>query len=175
MKKTYWVKKNPKDAAGWIEMDGKQFFEFINSSAGNGRYFMDCDSYEIEVTKEQYHEWKRETNHSDYLRKYEDEVEVLSLDYEYLNMDNDIFGDGFLIDEHANTENEVIWVIDMELLADALRSLTDDERWLINELFLRDKPKTEDEIAAITGKTRQAVNKQKKKILKKLKMLVANS
>jgi hypothetical protein len=127
MAKTYWVKKHPENATDWVEMDGKQFYEFINSPEGKGRYFMDCDTYEIEVTGEQYRQWKKEVNHRDYLEQFEDETEVFSLDT--IIEDCAAYGeisDEILIDSSANTEDEALHNLDMELLADALQSLTDD-------------------------------------------------
>ena len=176
MKKIYWVKKDPNNERNWIEMNGKQFYEFISSPEGKGRYFMDCETYELEITQEQYQEWKKEANHSGYLKQYEDEAEILSL--EGIIENSEIYGEygeEILADDSANTEDEAIRAIELELLSEAVLFLPDDERRLIVELFLRDKPRTEDEIAAIMGKTRQAVNKQKNKILKNLKMSVAKT
>jgi RNA polymerase sigma factor (sigma-70 family) len=176
MKKVYWVKKNPNSAAGWVEMDGKQFYEFIKSPAGKGRYFMDYGTFELEVTHEQYRQWKQEVNHRGYLQRFEDKAEIFSLEAVVEN--SELYGersDEILTDYSTNTEDEVFHAIDMELLTKALDSLTYGERRLIDDLFLRDKPKTEDEIAALSGITRQAVNKQKNKILKKLRKAVAEN
>lgn len=173
MKKSYLVKKNPNATAEWIEMNGKQFYEFISSPAGKGRYFMDCDTYEIEVTHEQYREWKLEVNHHNYLQGFEDEVLILS--FENIRRDNYIPVDELFADLSANVEDEVIKNIDFQLLAEAVQSLPDDERRLIGELFMRDKPKTEQEIAKAKGVSQQAIHKRKNKILKKIKMLVVKS
>lgn len=170
MKKTYWVMKNPGSTAEWIEMNGKQFYDFITSPVGYGRYFMDCDTYKIEVSPEQYRKWKLEANHRSYLQGFEDEALILSLGI--LAEENDISDDEVIADLSVNIEDEAIKNIDMRLLSEAILSLPDDERWLINELFLRDKPKTEQEIGETTGVSQQAVHKRKNKILKKLKLLV---
>lgn len=169
MKKTYWVKKNPESAAEWIEMTGKQFFEFITSPAGKGRYFMDCETYKIEVSPEQYRKWKLETNHSSYLQNFEDEVLILSL--ELLDEDYGI-SNYELIDLSVNIEDDVINNIDLQRLSEAILSLENDERWLISELYMQGKLKTEQEIAESIGVSQQAIHKRKNKILKKLKLLV---
>ena len=77
------------------------------------------------------------------------------------------------MDHSIDIPEEVIYNIDVQLLYKAIGSLTNEERRLIYELYFGEKTKIEEEIAKIIGKTRQAVNKQKKKILGKLKTLVA--
>lgn len=173
MAKTYWVMKTPGSTAEWLEMDGIQFYDFITSPTGKGRYFMDCDTYEIEVSPEQYRQWKCETNHSNYLKSFEDEVMILSL--ESLAEDIGISGSELIADSDDSVEDAVIKEIESQQLKEALLSLTADERWLIEELILRDKPKTEQEIAELKGVSQQAIHKQKNKIIKKLKLLVVKS
>ena len=48
----------------------------------------------------------------------------------------------------------------------ALKQLDDDERWLIGQLYFYEY--TEKEVAEILGVSRQAINKRKQKILKRL-------
>ena len=80
MKKTYWVKKDPQNGEDWIEMNGKQFYDFITSDAGKNRYFLNFGAFKIEVTEEKYQEVKKEKNRRDYLQQIEDKVEILSLE-----------------------------------------------------------------------------------------------
>lgn len=172
MKKTYWVKSQG-STEEWIEMTGTQFYEFVTSSAGKGRYFMDCDTYKIEVSQEQYRAWKLEENHNNYLHRFEDEVLILSL--ESLGEDNGISGEELAIDLSVSVEDEAISKISFQRLTEAILSLADDEQWLIHELFMTDKPKKERELAALTGVTQQAIHKKKNKILNKLKILVVKN
>lgn len=173
MKKTYWVMKNPGSTAEWIEMNGKQFYEFINSPVGKGRYFIDFDIYEIEVSREEYCKWKREANHSGYLQAFEDEALILSLDS--LAGNDGISYEGLIADLSVNIEDEIIRADTLQLLGEAVLSLADDERWLITELFFRDKPKTEQEITKLTGIPQQTVSYRKNKILEKLKILLVRN
>ena len=173
MKKTYWVMKNCGQKTEWIEMNGMQFYEFITSPAGKGRYFMDCETYKIEVSPAQYRRWKVEKNHCDYLQEFENQVVILP--FERL-LDISGYSSAELIpDPSINVEDEALNNIDLKSLSKAILLLTDKEKWLITELFMRDNPKTEQEIAALTSVSQQAIHKQKNKILKKLKMLVVKS
>jgi len=167
MKKTYWVKKNPNNNTDWIEMDGKQFFDFIKSAAGKGRCFADFGDYKLEVTREQYRKWQQDADHHRYLQSFEEDVLVLSL--ECLTAEDYKSFDSLLVDFSVNIEDEIIKKIDMQLLAAAVRSLPDDEKRLIGELIMQDKPKTEQELSALTGIPQQTINYRKKKILKKIK------
>lgn len=170
MKKTYWVKKTPGNTSEWVKMTGEQFYDLITSPTGKGRYFMDCDTYKIEVSPEQYREWKHEVNHSGYLQAFEDEVLILSLDS--LAGNDGISYEGLIADLSVNVEDEIISANDFQLLSEAVLSLDDDERWLITELFLRDKPKTEREITKLTGVPQPTVHYRKEKILEKLKNIL---
>ena len=98
---------------------------------------------------------------------------ILSL--ESIAEHDDVFHNDIIADVSVKVEDEAIVNMDLEALAEALRTLPEDERWLISELFLRDKPKTEQEITALTGIPRQTVNYRKNKILKKLKKHLAKN
>ena len=54
----------------------------------------------------------------------------------------------------------------------ALHQLDKDSRLLIHALYLADERKTERDLAKELGVSQNAINKQKKKILQKLKILV---
>lgn len=169
MKKAYWVMNKPGSVTEWVEMNGKQFYDFITSPIGKGRYFIDCETYKLEVSLKQYQQWKLETNRQNYLQGFKDEVVILSLES---LADND-----FIFDYKANglsvcIEDDVLQKIDLQRLSEAIQSLAYDEQWLINELFLCGTPKTEREVAKETGLSQPAINKQKNKILKKLKYMV---
>ena len=174
MKKSYWVMKTPGSTTEWIKMNGKQFYEFINSPAGIGRCFADFGNCKVECSPEQYKDWKKDQNHSAYLRGFEDMAMVLSLDYwvEYLGDGEDISLCDTIIDPARNTENKALENIELQSLLLAIQSLPEDERQLINDLFFLDKRKSEQEIASSVGVSKQAINKRKEKILKKLKKLV---
>lgn len=77
-KKIYLVKKN-RNAQGsnteWIQMNGREFYNFLHSEAGKGRYFIrltDDISYDepeiiIEATPELFFKWRREYDRHRYL------------------------------------------------------------------------------------------------------------
>lgn len=74
MAKQYYIKKDPAVSGPdveWTAINGKEFYQFITSPAGRGRYFIDMDDFMIEANETEYAEWRKEKNHSDYLRSQE--------------------------------------------------------------------------------------------------------
>ena len=69
-------------------------------------------------------------------------------------------------------EAEVILRMEYRALCAALHQLDKDSRRLIHALYLADERKTERDLAKELGVSQNAINKQKKKILQKLKILV---
>ena len=69
--------------------------------------------------------------------------------------------------EQRSVEDSVVNAVLLEQLNTALADLSEKERWLIQEIFYKEK--SEEEIAEILGITQQAVNKQKRAMLRKLK------
>ena len=159
VKKTYWVKNHSHGVLEWVEMNGKQFYEFITSPNGKDRFFADYGDYMIEVTKDEYREWKREVNHRRYLKGFEDEILVYSLD-SFDESDGISYAE-LIVDMTVNIEDEISKRIDLQALAAAVRSLPSDEQRLISDLFMVDKPKTEQEIATAMGVSKQAIKKKK--------------
>lgn len=70
-----------------------------------------------------------------------------------------------------NLENQVIHNFELSCLRKALRSLTKDELYIIGELFYFEK--TQSNVALKLGVTQQEVSRRKRKILKKLKSIIA--
>ena len=72
----------------------------------------------------------------------------------------------------AQVEAEIILRMEYRALCAALHQPDKDNRLLIHALYLADERKTERDLAKELGVSQNAINKQKKKILQKLKILV---
>lgn len=153
-------------------MSGKEFYSFVNSIAEDKRYFirltddLNYDQPEIiaEVTPEMYKTWKRDYDSHRYMKKLNQEYEMLPLEEEL-----------FFTESNNNSNRQILpeeWVLrkeDYQKLKEALQSLDDEERKLINLLYLRDEPITQREAAEYFGISLSALHKRKEKILKKLR------
>ena len=170
MAKQYYIKKDPSTSGAdieWIAINGKDFYQLITSPAGKGRYFIDMDDFMIEATEEEYKDWRREKNHSDYLHEQEARVQLLSLH------DSEDGDQGCLVsDMAASTEEQAMASVVRKALCEALCSLDKESFLLIDALILAQDRKSERDLAAEFGLSQKAINKRKKKILRDLKFLV---
>ena len=176
MYKRYFRMKNPKckpEKIEWIEMTGREFYRFVNSTEGCDRHFIDMDDVVLEASESEARSFKAEKNHSDYIQAQEDGWSTLSL---YATEDeNGCSGEEIARDETQDVEAEVILRMEYKALRAALHQLDEESRLLIQALYLADECKTERELAQERGVSQVAIHKQKKKVLAKLKFLVIKS
>ena len=173
MTKQYYIKKDP-SASGpdieWIAINGKEFYQLITSPAGKGRYFIDMDDFMIEASEAEYKDWRKEKDHSDYLREQEMNMQMLSLSSDIPPESGN--GDEVVPDETADTEEQAIASIVQKALNAALGMLDTESYLLIDSLILSENRKSERDVASEFGLSQKAINKRKNKILKNLKFLV---
>ena len=172
----YFRRKDPKckpENAEWIEMTGREFYDFVNSPEGQGRHFIDMEDVVLEATEAQARQYKAEQNHRYYIQSQEDGWNTLSI---YAIEDEDGYsGEEAVRDETQDVEAEVILRMERRALRTALYQLDENSRILIHALYFADERKTEREFARELGVSQNAIHKQKKKILKTLKFLVVKS
>ena len=169
MGRQYFKKKDPTaQIPEWIEMSGQEFYCFVRSHEGRGRYFIDFDDYVIEASKDQYEDWRKERDHSNYLRVQETGIILLSLYSDTINEYGD--GEDVIADDSVDVEGSALVSAQVKSLYAALKQLDLLGYRLIHELYLADKRKTERGLAREWGVSQNAVHKQKKKVLEKLKM-----
>lgn len=175
MKKQCFRKKEISTVANdfeWIQMSGQEFYQFIMSSDGRGRYFIDMGDIVIEAPRDIYEDWHREHSYQQYRNKQIKRIKpiVLSL------YGNDSFerknGEAAILDNSIKIEDEVIRTLDIDALNIALLNLDPISYHIIYSYYLAKDCKSEQEIATELGISQPALHKRKKKILKKLKTLV---
>jgi len=177
MKTTYLIwKSSPNEgvAPDWQEITGKEFLALVRSPQGKGRHFIKLPSTDpdgkdgavvMETTRANYLDWKREKNRADYLRTCGKDTTVVS--YHAMESDDgEYFGEELLPDYDSDAENKYIKVYRLEM---ALAVLTDEERQLVEHLYLSDKQGTIRSYEALTGIPKSTVNRRQKAVLEKLK------
>lgn len=179
-KTIYLVKKNPECSAKnteWVQMDGKEFFRFIHSQEGKGRYFIhltddvgyEADEIYIEANYEKYCSWKREYNRHKYLMKCADEVFILSADIP-------VSEGGELIDTVADDtvsiEEDYAEREERERLRRAVRDMEPEEKRLLEVMYLGGRARTEQEAAKELGVSRDVIKRRKKKLFSKIQKLL---
>lgn len=162
----------------WIELSGRQFKEFVKRPENKNRYFIKFNEDEedtftsvIEATKERFLEYDRERKKKAYNRKKCFDEHFLFVDLEeilYYDDDGPVTRADTIVDEDAyvepNSEEQLILN-----LHEALKTLSPEERRLIDLLFLQNDGKSEVKIARELGVPQQTLNYRKNVILKKLR------
>ncbi|MCF6095123.1 sigma-70 family RNA polymerase sigma factor [Microaerobacter geothermalis] len=126
------------------------------------KYFIELNGRQIPVSKEVYYAFKRPAWKERKRRQIRAEKE-LSLEA-FADAGFEIPSSQALVDEIV--EDKLL----LDMLSKALSELTDDERFLIDELFYQEKP--ERMVAKDTGVSQNTVNYHKNRILEKLRMLL---
>lgn len=173
MYKRYYRMDNPEckpDEIKWIEMTGSEFYRFVNSPEGQGRYFIDMGDVVLESSKREAQIHRAEKDHSDYLKEQEEGWSTVSL--YTIEDESGCSGEEVARDETQDVETAAMLRIETAALRQALKCLDSENYRLIYALYLADKRYTERELAHKLGVSQNAINKQKKKTLQKLKILV---
>lgn len=169
----YFKKKDPRcmlEKIEWVEMTGEEFYRFANSPEGHQRHFIDMDDIVLEVTEAEARQYKAEKNHHYYIQAQEAGWSTVSI--YTIEDEHGCSGEEVVRDDTQDVEAEVILRIEHNVLQTALYQLDEGSRLLIHALYLADERSTERDLAHKLGISQNAVNKRKKKILKKLKLLV---
>ena len=182
MSKKYFVRNTQADVHNenkWIEMNGVQFYEFVTSSDADGRYFIKMPSLSedgsddfiiIEADKDEYIKWRKETRRKRHLREYGTEHKDYTIvSYHAIISDSECYGEELLTDDRINVESKVEQIMTCEKLTNALMTLSAEERWLMDELYLSDIQKSVHQLSKEFGIPRMTINDRKNRVLEKLK------
>lgn len=170
MYKKFYVKSNPnahKEDIEWIEMTGREFYKFIKSPENKGRYFIDFEDYMMEGSKSDYIKWRKEKDHTDYLREQEEGWTTISL-YS-TDITESANGEDVIADDMVDVQSQVLNKLEQESLRMALGQLDDDSYQLMDILYLSENPKSQHELAAERGVSQKAIWNRVKKVQKNLK------
>ena len=159
-----------------IEISGSEFYRIVSDRDVENmepRYFIrltddidyECPEIFVEVSKNDYAEWKREYNLHLYRRKVKSCYVEVPFDDALLFLYNKAEEDSEALPERMAEKRE-----NLDKLQIAFASLTDDEKELIWLLYLCKEPLTETQVASVLHISQQAVNKRKQKILEKMKV-----
>ena len=185
VKTTYFIwKSQPRNGTSpdWLEINGQEFYALVNSPENKNRYFVmlkgvseNDGTVVIESTKSEYCKWRKEKDHGDYVRECN-----LKKGYKIFSYHNDVstngdcYGEEILADMNCNVEADYFEALELEMLNEALAQLTDNERRMIEHLYLLEEKRTEQEYSSLIGIPQQTINYRKNQILQKLKNFFEN-
>ena len=188
MKKVYLVKKNPEMPAGrenWIVMSPEEYIRFANTPEGRIRknsigQLDGCDMDDViiyaECGEETAAQWRSEKDRHDYLQEAKKQAGYIEMSLDGMtNADGEeMNGEELVRDESQNVEATVVIRIMKEKLRIAVMSLSEEERDLIQKLYLSDFPMGESEYAEHIGQRRSYVNYKKRMALEKLRAMLGS-
>ena len=158
-----------------LEISGSEFYRIVSASDVENmepRYFIrltddidyECPEIFVEVSKDDYAEWKREYNLHLYRRKIKSCYVEVPFDDALLFLYSNGEEDSETLPEKMAEKRE-----NLDKLQIAFASLTDDEKELIWLLYLCKEPLTETQVASVLHISQPAVHKRKKRILEKMR------
>ena len=170
----YFRKKDPTgspDTIEWIEMSGQEFYRFVMDPQNKNRYFHNMGDVVLECTEAEYKKFKVEDDHSSYISEQEEGVTILSLDaWDQPDLLNAI---NMLADTDIDVEEHAIQNIMKQELCKALQSLSQQDAWIIEELYLAKPHKTLRQLSAESKIPVMTLQDRKTKILATLQAAIA--
>ncbi len=164
----------------WTELSGKEFYKLVKGPSGKGRYFIHFFDFEdpeagdwyYEATRENYDRWHafQQARYRKLMEKLANPIEFVSLEFIVGYDDN---GDPVTLADTIPDEvpDTIYGEVD-----DILETLTPEERALINLLFLDNyENKSERQIAREIGVNQKVINRQKARIIKKIRGKVSQN
>lgn len=169
----------------FIKLSGKEAFKFLNSPEYKGKYFYklnepsdEKDLILIEIPQNKVKSIRKDVRHQQYVQQITQESEIKTISINEIikvdSLNEDVTIEDTIADNSISIEELIIKKSEYEQLHNGLALLSEKERELIELLFFEKKHITEKEISISQGVSKQAINKQKAKILIKLKKLLEN-
>ena len=160
----------------WIDMNGTDFFHFLNSDEGKDRYFIlldndvcpDDDVIFIEATEGQYNEWYKEYCHHCYLNRFYPEGGILSLDMSLSNEDVCSYHE-IAVDVNVDVAGTAIDAAMINTLPYALSTLSPVRREAIRLKYFKYPNNSDAEIATLLFINAEAFEDRRRQAIKDLK------
>lgn len=154
----------------FTELCGQALHEYMTTHRGITflKTAIENDIYAVEVPKHMEKEIEAERLHQIYLRGFEEEIQLISMETSTGEDENDTL-ESFVADEEEDVFARVCKQIDIENLRVALKQLTKKQMAVITMLYLGRYALTEREVAVKMGVSSIAIHKTKQSAIKKLK------
>lgn len=163
----------------FMRLTGKAAYDYLSSEEGKNKHFMKTSSYEdggelewIEVPEALVPEHCKAKRRAQYVSDCIEESGFITISMYAAEDDEEsdfASGEELIVDSSCNVEEQAIQNIEISVLREALSTLSDKQKELINYLYLSPNPLTMEEVATILGINVSNVCRRKNTILKKLK------
>ena len=183
MKRICLVKKDPlmpPSDDNWIVMNYHDYLEFMKTPEGQSRKEnfaqlngVDEDDviYIVESNTQKAKQIRAERDAHDYLTEQENLSGYLTLSMEELtaNLDDDLSAYDIIEDPSEDVVANYLRFSNIETLFRAIESLDDEEKWIINKLFLDENTCSLLELSQSLGIPYMTLSYKKSKIFRKIK------
>lgn len=167
-------------ARRFSRVSGKEAYTYLKSTEGKAKRFMKANDYEdggdevfVEIPAEYIKNYRQDERRKQYVNDIRENAGFTEISLYAMqgdgNPNDQLSGEELIADEAVDVVAEVMHKMDLETLRKALRSLSECEYQLIYDLFLKDKPMTERELAKAMKIPRMTLNSRKHAIFEKLK------
>ena len=136
-------------------------------SENNTSYTVE-ESYES-ISFEEYLKWKKEENRHQYIRRYSEDVQVLSLDHP---LPDGRYIDNSISSNDESVEDMVFQRLQQEYISKAVQQLSEADRHIIQVMFYGDAPLSEEDAAKALGLSKSALHRWKKNIFRKIEKIM---
>lgn len=150
-------------------LQGQALHEYMTTHRGKTflKTATENDTYAVEVPKHMAKEIEAERLHQLYLRGFEEEIQLISMDTTTGEDESDTL-ESFIPDEDEDVFAVVCKQMEREKLRRALKTLNSKELLVITTMFLGKRELSEREVSAITGLPQKTVNNRKIVAFKKI-------
>ena len=153
-------------------LEGMRLHDYMKTEESRKAYFLKTEDemgniIAVQLPDNMVEEYEKERWHSKYLKEFEKQFQLISLDAPTGEDDTDTL-ESFIADESEDVLASVCKQMEIEHLRRALKFLDTKELLVITTMFLGKRELSEREVSAITGLPQKTVNNRKKTAFKKI-------
>lgn len=165
----------------FIKLSGRAAYEYLKTEECNAKRFMKTSSFEetgdvewVEVPACCMRQHRQSERREQYMSDCIEESGFITISF-YATEDDEstdvASGEELIADPDCDVEEQALRNITIDTLREALATLTEDEMWLVTQLYLADGYMSDCELSKASGIARTTINYRKRRVLKKLKMI----
>ena len=163
----------------FMRLSGKEAYAYLSTAEGRTKRFVRTSSGEdggeeefVEIPASCVSQHRKEERRVQYVSDCIENSGFVTISLYAMEVGEDsnlLSGEELIADGSRSVEEQATHENDLEILRDALKSLTAEERSIIEALYLNERRISEKELSSLLGVSQQMVSKRKQKILEKLK------
>ncbi|MGN1372679.1 MAG: hypothetical protein ACI4VK_01375 [Candidatus Coproplasma sp.] len=159
-------------------LEGQDLYEFLHSPQRKEKAFLKTEDINgneirIEIPSEHRTQYIKEVNRENYVRRTQMDLDIQVVSFNTVIIDGEeMAGEEAIPDDSQSLEEQMIEREEIDSLKDALRSLSEEELYIIKSLYLNSERKTEKILGCEIGVSQQAIHKKKQAILEKIKKIL---